>query len=117
MRFAGRRALSETLVELNVRPTLSNDGRCAVEVVAMSRDRIPPMLAIFVLTFVGMAVGFYGSFAAKLSPLLGGLLAFIVPFAMVFLYLALRRRSVEQASKALFTAFRALQASLVAPRS
>ncbi len=86
----------------------------AVQVVAQSRDRLSPTLAIFVLSFVGMAVGFYGSFLAGIAPVFGGLVTCALPFVFALPYIALRKRAVVASSKAFYTAFRALEATLTA---
>jgi hypothetical protein len=109
---AGGSLMTETLVEAKVWPLPADAARSAVQLVAQSRDRISPTVAIFVLSFLGMAVGFYGSFLARLPPIVGGVVSCALPFALVLPYLAARRRAVERSSKLLFAAFHGLEASL-----
>lgn len=112
VRVAGRTGLTETLVEARVSPAGADGDRSAVQVVAQSRDRVSPTLAIFVLSFVGMAVGFFGSFAAHIPPAFGGLVTCAVPFFLAMAYMAYRKRSVESSSKTFYMAFHGLEATL-----
>ena len=112
MRLAGRTGLTETLVEAKVFPT--GGAGFAVQVVAQSRDRLSPTLAIFVLSFVGMAVGFYGSFLSGMNAVFGGLLTCALPFFFAMPYIAVRKRAVVASSKAFYAAFRALEATMTA---
>lgn len=116
LRVVGRTGLTETLVEAKVFSLGAEGTRAAVQMAATSRDRLSPTLAIFALSFFGMAVGFFGSFALHLPPAIAGIATCAFPFMLALPYMALRKRSVEGSSKAFYTAFRGVEVAVLGER-
>ena len=114
-RVVGRSGMTTTLVDAKVFRVGTNGS--TVQLVASSRDRVSPTLMVMLLAFVGMAVAFFGGFAAGLSPLLTGVATGVLPFALGLPYVSMRRRVVESSSKSLFFAFHAVEAEVVAGSS
>ncbi len=114
-RVVGRRGMTTTLVEANIF-RVGTDG-ATVQLAASSRDRVSPTLMVMVLAFVGMTIAFFGGFAAGLSPVLTAVATCVLPFGLGLPYVSMRRRVVENSSKSLFAAFRAVEVEVVAGTS
>ncbi len=117
LRIVGRSGMTTTLVEAKVFPVGTDRSTSTVQLAAMSRDRVSPMLMVMALAFVGMAVAFFGGFAAGVSPVICGIAMGILPFALALPYVSIRRRAVESSSKSLFAAFRAVEGTVVQGKS
>ena len=117
LRVVGRSGMTTTLVEAKVFPVGPDGSTSTVQLAAMSRDRVSPMLMVMALSFVGMAVAFFGGFAAGVSPAIAGMAMGVLPFTLALPYVSIRKRAVERSSKSLFAAFRTVEGAVVQGKS